>query len=384
MLKRFVLITLTLTVGLAAFWFVTNRTQTAPQTALALAADTDTAAFARAYEPVPFTFPKDHGPHFDFQTEWWYYTGNLQDLAGNRYGYQLTIFRRGLTPGRPSDSTSLGTNQIYFAHFAVTDVAGQRHLETERFSRGAGGLSGAQGDPFRVWIEDWSATGQNAEGSSVRLQARDGQMAIDLTLRATKPIVAQGDHGLSQKSEQPGNASYYVSFTRMMTQGQLTLNGQAVAVNGESWFDHEWSTSALGQSVIGWNWFSLQLGDGRELMFYQFRMADGSVGPLSAGTLVEADGRTRYLKADEVIITVDRTWRSPATEAEYPARWRLVIPTAQIDLSIEPYLADQEMNLSSVYWEGAVKFTGTSLGIAISGNGYIELTGYKGSLKGTF
>ena len=384
MLKRFVLITLTLTVGLAAFWFVTNRTQPEPQTALALAADTDTAAFARAYEPVPFTFPKDHGPHFDFQTEWWYYTGNLQDSAGNHYGYQLTIFRRGLTPGRPSDSTSLGTNQIYFAHFAVTDVAGQRHLETERFSRGAGGLSGAQGDPFRVWIEDWSATGQNAEGSSVRLQARDGQMAIDLTLRATKPIVAQGDHGLSQKSEQPGNASYYVSFTRMMTQGQLTLNGQAVAVNGESWFDHEWSTSALGQSVIGWNWFSLQLGDGREIMFYQFRMADGSVGPLSAGTLVEADGSPRYLKADEVIITVDRTWRSPTTEAEYPARWRLVIPTAQIDLSIEPYLADQEMNLSSVYWEGAVKFTGTSLGVAISGNGYIELTGYKGSLKGTF
>jgi predicted secreted hydrolase len=383
MLKRLGFITLFLIVGLAVFWVVTNRTQPPSQTAISFATDTDTSAFARAYEPIPFEYPKDHGPHVDFQTEWWYYTGNLQDSAGNHYGYQLTIFRRGLTPGQPSQ-TDLATNQIYFAHFAVTDVSGNRHLETERFSRGAGGLSGAQGDPFRVWIEDWSATGQNVAGSQVRLQARAEQMAIDLTLQAVKPIVEQGEHGLSRKSEAPGNASYYVSFTRLTTQGQLTLDEQTRSVKGESWFDHEWSTSALGQNVIGWNWFSLQLDDGREVMFYQFRMADGGVGALSAGTLVEADGSIRYLQVDDVEITVDQTWRSPTTEAEYPSRWQIVIPSAQIDLTVEPYVADQEMTLSSVYWEGAVKITGTSLGAAVNGNGYVELTGYKGSLKGTF
>ncbi len=382
MLKRSLLTGLILAL-LASLWVFAPRPQPDETPALNLAADEDTSGFARAYEPIDFVFPRDHGPHFDYQTEWWYYTGNLQSADGQHYAYQLTFFRRGITPGAPPSAQSgLATNQIYFAHFAITDVPNNRHSETERFSRGAGGLSGAQGEPFKVWLEDWSSLSLNAEGSAVHLQARDAAVgALDLTLRAVKPVVKQGIDGLSQKSEVSGNASYYISFTRMVTEGQLTLNGQTLSVIGESWFDHEWSTSGLGQNVIGWNWFSLQLDDGRDLMFYQFRMADGSIGPLTAGTLVEVDGSTRYLTVGDVQIVSSGSWRSAETEAEYPARWQVSIPSAQIELSLEPYVADQEMNVSSIYWEGAVKLSGTSNGASVLGNGFVELTGYKGELN---
>lgn len=347
--------------------------------------ETDTSGFARALAPMAFEFPRDHGPHFDFQTEWWYYTGNLDTADGRHFGYQLTFFRRGLTPGappaRPSD---FATNQIYFAHFALTDAQNAQHLFAERFSRGAAGLAGASGEPFGVWLEDWKVESLTAEGSAVHLQARDGQQALDLTLQATKPIVAQGNQGLSQKSATPGNASYYVSFTRMRAEGQITLNGKTEAVTGESWFDHEWSTSALGAGLIGWNWFSLQLSDGREVMFYEFRQEDGSVGSLSAGTLIEKDGSTRQLAASEVQIEARGQWISPVTKGAYPNAWHLSIPSAGIELQIEPWLAGQEMRVSFPYWEGAVKMTGTSNGVAITGNGYIELTGYVSSMQGVF
>jgi predicted secreted hydrolase len=205
-----------------------------------------------------------------------------------------------------------------------------------------------------------------------------------LTLRAAKPVVAHGDRGLSQKSAQPGNASYYLSFTRLATEGQATVGGQPASVTGESWFDHEWSTSALGTDIVGWDWFALQLDDGRELMFYQFRRADGSLGPLSAGTLVQPDGSAIHLKASDVQIETLATWPSPESQGVYPSRWRVVIPSAQIDLTVEPWLAEQEMRVSFPYWEGAVRARGTSGGAAVSGNGYVELTGYVSSMQGVF
>jgi predicted secreted hydrolase len=345
----------------------------------------DTSGFARALAPIEFAFPRDHGPHFDFQTEWWYYTGNLDTADGRHFGYQLTFFRRGLTPGAPPQRPSdFGTNQIYFAHFALTDVKAGEYTFAERFSRGAAKLAGASGEPYQVWLEDWSVESLNAEGSVVSLRAREGKREFALTLRAAKPIVAHGDRGLSQKSEAPGNASYYVSFTRMDTEGQVTVNGQTAQVTGESWFDHEWSTSALGAGIIGWNWFSLQLGDGREVMFYQFRQADGSIGRLSAGTLIEKDGSLKKLAVSDIQIEARGQWLSPATKGAYPDEWRLTIPSAQIELNIVPWLAGQEMRASFPYWEGAVKFTGTSNGAAVTGNGYIELTGYVSSMQGVF
>lgn len=342
----------------------------------------DLSGFARALAPRPFRLPEDHGPHPDFQTEWWYYTGNVETADGRHFGYQLTFFRRALAPGVPDRASSFAANQIYFAHFALTDVAQETHTFHERFSRGAAGLAGASGEPFTVWLEDWRAEALDGQGSRLRLRAAEGEIAIDLTLESVKPIVAHGDRGLSAKSDAVGNASYYLSFTRLRTAGQISVGEQVFTVSGDSWFDHEWSTSALGPQAVGWDWFSLQLSDGRELMFYQIRRADGSVEPVSAGTLVEADGSARRLASVDVLLTVSRTWSSPESGGEYPAGWRMQVPEAGIDLTLEPWLEDQEMRLSFVYWEGAVRVRGTSAGRPIDGNGYVELTGYAESMQG--
>src|SRR5204863_2426117 len=242
----------------------------------------DRAGFTRALAPRALSFPSDHGPHPEFRTEWWYYTGNLRTAAGRHFGFQLTFFRIALAPGAVVRASAWATRQLYFAHFAVSDVAGARFHAFRRGSREALGLAGASASPFRVWIEDWSAEG---DGSSARLRASGGDVALDLELSAAKPIVAQGDRGLSRKGPEPGNASFYYSLTRMPARGIVRLGREILEVSGEAWMDREWSTSALAPGVQGWDWFALQLDDGRELMFYLLRRRDGGVDPFSAGTL---------------------------------------------------------------------------------------------------
>ncbi|MEW6567733.1 MAG: lipocalin-like domain-containing protein [Chloroflexota bacterium] len=382
-MKRWALVVI-LAAGAAATWaLVSTKPAHAPGPAAPPASPMpDLTGFSRVLAPREFTFPLDHGPHSDYQTEWWYYTGNLTTADGRHIGFQLTFFRRALTPLPVPRTSDLAATQLYFAHFALTDVAGGRHVFWERFSRGAAGLAGAEGDPFQVWLEDWRVQSLNDDGSRVRLIAREGEWAIDLVLQAVKPIIAHGDRGLSVKSSEPGNASYYLSFTRMESQGVVTVQGQDLEVRGLSWFDHEWSTSALGAGAVGWDWFSLQLSDGRELMFYQIRLEDGTLEPASQGTLVESDGTAHTVSLDEVSITVVDTWHSRETGAAYPAGWEIEVPGAGLDLRLVPMLADQEMRLSTVYWEGAVRVEGTSHGRAVSGSGYVELTGYAESLQG--
>jgi predicted secreted hydrolase len=340
--------------------------------------------FARAIQPRPFIFPPDHGPHLEYQTEWWYFTGNLDSDQGEHFGYQLTFFRRGLTPESQPRESSFATNQIYFAHLAITDVPGNSHVEVERFSRGAAGLAGASGEPFHVWLEDWSLLSLNKEGSHLQLSASEGDLGLELELQSEKPIVLHGENGLSPKSNEPGNASYYLSYTRLASSGSLWVNGKEIEVQGQSWFDHEWSTTVLGEKAVGWDWFGLQLNDGRELMFFLIRNHDGSIDPVSSGTLVEPDGSTHHLGMDELQVQILDRWQSPETDAEYPSSWRVIIPGSELDLTIDPWLEDQEMNTSLVYWEGAVKVNGLSHGIQVSGNGYIELTGYAYSFNGVF
>ena len=373
------------TAAIAAFILATRPREAGQPTIRFDDADpASTAGFERALEPRDYVFPDDHGPHLGFQTEWWYYTGNLAAADGRRVGYQLTFFRRGLTPTTPERVSDFATNQVYFAHFALTDVAGNEHTSSERFSRGAAGLAGATGQPYEVWLEDWRAEALSPDGSAIHLVARQGDLALDLNLQAAKPIVAHGDAGLSPKSEVPGNASYYLSFTRLETSGEVRLGGEALAVTGDSWFDHEWSTSALGEGAIGWDWFSLQLDDGRELMYFQIRREDGSIEPVSGGTLVAADGTTRHLASDEVELEVLATWRSPTTGGMYPSRWRFAIPSDGLEIEIEPLIPDQEMDVSFVYWEGAVSLTGQSRGAPVAGLGFVELTGYVTSIAGQF
>lgn len=368
---------------------------------VALQSSQGSEGFARVTEARTMSFPQDHGPHPDYQTEWWYYTGNLEAQDGRRFGYQLTFFRRGITPGTAEGRTSdWATNQIYFAHFAITDAKDNTHNASEIFSRGAAGLAGASGAPFHVWIENWSSTAVNPDASSVELKADDGKMALDLTLNAIKPPVVHGEKGISQKTETSGNASYYVSFTRMLTQGSLRINGEPLQVTGTSWFDHEWGTTGLGVNAAGWDWFSIQLDDNRddtrsrpgtssverdrvsEVMFFQIRNKDGSIEPLSSGTLVQADGTTTFLKRDDVKITPQSFWTSSYSQGKYPSQWLVEIPSANINLTLTPLIADQEMRVSFTYWEGAVNIQGTSNGQSVKGQGYVEMTGYGKQARG--
>jgi len=361
-----------------------TRSTATPGIALELGPSFDVAPFVRATTIREYRLPADHGPHLDYQTEWWYFTGNLTSEDGQRFGFQIAFFRRGLSPGLPPAGPGLTTNQIYFAHLAITDVAEGSHAFAERWARGAAALAGAQSDPFAVWLEDWRVEATAPDGHAVRLRARDGRMRLDLDLESRKPLVRHGDRGLSPKSEEPGNASHYIGYTRLSARGRLASEGGEVAVSGEAWFDHEWSTSALGAGAVGWDWFSLELDDGRELMYFQIRRENGSVEPVSRGTSVARDGDTRRLTADQVDLAVLDTWTSPETGATYPARWRLRVPDEGLDLLVEPWVADQEMRTSFVYWEGAVRASGTRGSRAVSGHGYVELTGYAGSMRGVF
>lgn len=345
----------------------------------ALSGEVD-AAFARAYEPIPFTFPLDHGAHPQYQTEWWYYTGNLADEDENQYGFQLTVFRSALTPTMPERTSDLATNQIYMAHFAVTDGSGNIHYSFERYSRGAGGLSGATGEPtFSVWLEDWTVTQIATDRMHVQAQTvdEDGQaVALDLDLHETRPPVLHGDAGLSQKGPEAGNASYYYSLVGLETTGSITTRGRTVAVNGLSWMDHEFGTSALSANAVGWDWISLQLENGVALMLAQIRTVDGgSIGEF-AGTLVMADGRQERMSNEDFTLEVLDEWTSPTTGITYPARWRLTASAYELDVEITPLINDQEMKVAYVYWEGAANALGSMAGVPITGRGYVELTGY--------
>lgn len=356
----------------------------APQASITLAPASTEPSWALAIETREFTFPADHGPHPEYQTEWWYYTGNLQSDSGRRFAYQLTFFRRGLTPQDSELESELAMQSIYFAHFAITDVENQTHQEWERFARGAAELAGGQSEPFRVWLEGWSATAIDQRGEVVRLRAKDGELAIDLTLRASKPIVQHGQAGLSPKSEARGNASYYLSYTRMVSTGTLEISGQEYQVDGLSWFDHEWSTSALGSGAVGWDWFSLQLGDGSELMLFQIRNQDGTLEPVSSGTFVRPDGSSKTLTLEDFDIEALGRWSSDESGIEYPSGWRIMAPELGLDLTVEPLVMDQEMNLGFIYWEGAVEIKGHVNGQPVEGYGFVELTGYGESMQGVF
>jgi predicted secreted hydrolase len=336
------------------------------------------AEFARAFEPIEFEFPRDHGPHPEYRTEWWYYTGNLSDDAGGDYGYQLTFFRSALTPDAAPRTSDLATNQIYMVHFALTDGPRGEHESFERFSRGAGELAGAQGEPsFRAWLEDWTAT--EIEPDVVRLQASAagtaGEVAIDLTLRETRPPVLQGNRGLDQKGPEPGNASYYYSLTGLDTSGTITSAGRAIPVNGVSWMDHEFGTSALAANAAGWDWFSLQLDNGAVLMLYTIRTTDGS-DPKAKGTLAWPDGSQQALTGADFTLAPTEEWTSARTGITYPSGWQITLPGQNATLTLTPLIPDQEMDVSFVYWEGAIDVAGTWDSEAVTGRGYVELTGY--------
>lgn len=333
--------------------------------------------FAMAMEPRTFVFPRDHGPHPEFRNEWWYMTGNLDATDGRRFGFELTFFRFALAPELPESESAWRTNQVYVAHLALTDADGQQFFVAERFSRGALGLAGARSSPLRVWIDDWeiAATDVDAETENWRLQASDDDFALSLQLVAGKAPVLNGVNGLSQKSAEAGNASYYYSITRWQTDGQVRLGNDEFTVSGLSWLDREWSSSALASDQQGWDWFALQLSDGSELMFYRLRKTDGSQDVFSGGTWVTSDGTSRHISGDRISISATKTWSSPEG-GTYPSSWEIRFPESGLALEVVPVMDDQELFTTVRYWEGAVDVTGTRDDIEITGRGYVELTGY--------
>jgi predicted secreted hydrolase len=334
--------------------------------------------------PPELSFPRDHGAHFDYRTEWWYVTGLLTDEQQRRYGFQITFFRQGLQPGDPEPGTSgLRARQIVAAHLAIADISEQRFHHSERLRRVAGGLAGASQTDLEVWLDDWRMVRDDDGVISVTARDPEHAIGVDLELRTQRQLVWHGDRGYSQKGEVIGNASVYLSWTRLTVAGELSLADGRRAVSGSAWFDHEWGTSQLGGGVVGWDWFSLRLDDGRDLMLYRLRQADGGAAPHSSGTVVAVDDTVSILARDDAEIEVVKRWISPATGASYPIRWRLRLPAHDIDVEVRALLAASELDGTAttgvIYWEGPVAASGTQ-----RGEGYVEMTGYAGTLEGRF
>jgi predicted secreted hydrolase len=351
---------------------------------VAAGASAETPTWTEITGPPELAYPRDHGAHPETRTEWWYVTGIVTDASDRRFGFQITFFRQGLAAGPPGPSAStLRARQIAAAHLAVADIDGRRFHHAERLRRSGGGLAGWSTSDLEVWLDDWSM--RRGTDGVITIHARDAETEIgfDLELRPAKPFVRQGDGGYSQKGAAPGNASAYLSWTRIVVAGELEVDGRPRKVDGGAWFDHEWGTSQLGEDVVGWDWFSLRLDDGRDLMVYRLRRDDGSADPFSSGTVVAADGSPTRLARDDVIIEPLAWWSSPATGGRYPVSWRLRVPAHGIDLEVVGLLPESELDGSAttgvVYWEGPVEATGST-----TGEGYVELTGYAGTLEGRF
>ena len=355
-----------------------------------LLSDQGLEGYAQALESRDFVFPADHGPHPDFRNEWWYVTGNLDGDDGARFGFELTIFRFALTPDSTAfsgDESAWRSNHVYIGHFALTDADRKQFHVAQRYSRGSLGLAGAATEPFRVWLDNWSIAATRSGGRSQddyefgmpwRLQARDGEIAVNLTLVPQKPPVLNGVNGLSKKAAMEGNASYYYSITRLQTEGTLQIGDDEFRVSGLSWLDREWGSGALSNEQEGWDWYALQLSDGSDLMFYKLRRRDGSQDIHSAGTLTLANGSTVDLSADDLIIEVSDSWQSPHG-GRYPIAWQIAVPEYELSLTIDPILDAQELVTTVRYWEGAVDVSGKRGETSITGRGYVELTGYAGS-----
>jgi predicted secreted hydrolase len=344
------------------------------------------APFQSAIPGYRYNFPRDHGSHPTYRTEWWYYTGHLQSKNGRSFGFELTFFRRAVPPEEIKTLPSKWSiSHLYLAHFAVTDITGKRFDFSEKLSREGLGKAGADESRLRVWIDDWRAEASTEPTGAHTLVAHNETHALALTLQPAKPLVTHGAAGISRKGKEMGQASHYYSFTRLATSGKLTIEGEQFEVSGTSWMDHEFGSAELGTDQVGWDWFSIQLEDDTELMLYRMRRKDGSSDLASSGTAVSPDGRTRHLEVTDFQIESSGTWTSPASKATYPNRWRLKFPSLDLVLDVTPLLADQELRTSRStrvsYWEGAVAVTGTKRGRPLKGQGYVELTGYAERLK---
>ncbi|MBS3746047.1 MAG: carotenoid 1,2-hydratase [Wenzhouxiangellaceae bacterium] len=330
--------------------------------------------FDRVTGPEPLEFPADHGLHPGYRNEWWYFTGNLAGEDGDRYGFQFTLFRFAVEPGDRPDS-DFATDAVWMAHLAVSDIERERFIASERFARDALGLAGATADEW--WLRDWTVS---REANGWRLRARSDGLEMDLRMEMEKPVVLQGDSGYSRKGPEPGNASRYYSITRMKASGRLEIDGTGVAVDGLAWLDREWGSSQLGAGIAGWDWFALQLDDGRDLMLYRLRTEAGTASRFSAGVIVEPDGSYRTLGREDFDFEEIRRWRD-ATGVDWPVAWRVRLPEFGLEFEVRPSFDAQRWYATVGYWEGAVEVIEPASGDRL-GRGYLELSGYADTQAG--
>ena len=327
-----------------------------------------------------YEFPRDHFDHPEYQTEWWYYTGNVKSADGRRFGFELTFFREGVN--RDATKTDAwDVRDLYLAHLALSDLDGGHFYHAERTNRAGPGIAGVSSSDGRIWNGNWQI---QWNGDEQRLRAVDSRFELQLALRSEKPPVIQGENGVSQKAAGAGHASHYISLTHLATSGAIALNGKTFQVAGLAWMDHEFFTHQLEREQIGWDWFSVQLADDTELMLFRIRRKDGSVDPFSAATFVDARGQSTHLRSTDFSLQPSgATWTSAITKATYPVQWRIAVPKLGLDLDVKTPLASQELTggssngtLTPSYWEGAVTYDGTRAGAKIQGVGYLEMTGY--------
>jgi predicted secreted hydrolase len=331
--------------------------------------------FERAERPWIWRFPRDHGSHPEFQTEWWYFTGSVEDASSSTYGFELTFFRFALRPVRPPDASAWRTRDLILAHFTITDIdAGRFHL-AEKLQRGAAGLAGAKRERFEVWLNDWRAWQQDGV---FHLDAGDDQNGVQLQLVPERDPVLHGENGLSWKSADRRHASYYYSIPRLRTTGTMRLGSRTLTVEGTTWMDHEFFTGDTPVQGVGWDWFSCRLDDGRDLMLYLLRYPDGS--RFRSGTLVDRDGSSRPLNVEGMRLDPLRTWTSPHTGATYPVAWKIELPQERLQLRVEARVDAQEVHAEQTvgfaYWEGLCRYSGRFDDQEVRGEGYVELTGY--------
>lgn len=330
-----------------------------------------------------YEFPRDHHAHRDFKTEWWYFTGNVENGKGERFGYELTFFRHGIRPPANDDDelSKFVVGDLKFAHFTVTDISGKQFKFAQKTSRGAFGEAGFDGADRIAWIDDWTLV-ISADGTCFDVEANAPAMAVKLHLTATKPPSIHGADGVSAKAADGGHASHYYSIARLTTTGHLRIGEKSAPVAGESWFDHEWATNQLAPGQAGWNWLSVQFDDGTELMLYQMRLTSGEADPSSSGTWIAVDGTTTHMPANAFRMKATRFWKSKTSAANYPVAWQIDIPVRQLQFTLAATIDDQELALGPLtYWEGAIEVSGTRDGKPMKGRGYLELTGYAGPLR---
>jgi predicted secreted hydrolase len=325
-----------------------------------------------------FSFPRDHGAHDGYRTEWWYYTGHLTGSSGRRYGFEATFFRVATVPPSTPHSGAWDFRDLGLAHFAITDIDRHAFRYYEKLNRWSAFTAAAAPDSLSVFNESWRVATVSAD--TYHLEVAEGKDAIEFTLRSRKPPAVHGTSGVSVKSAGVGYASHYYSMTRLDVSGTIRSNGKTEACSGIAWMDHEFGSAALRESQQGWDWFSLQFDDNTELMLYQIRNRGGGADETTSGSLVRSDGSVMHLHAGQIGILPLGEWHSEQSGAAYPMGWRITIPILRMTVEVHEELESQELVTRSstrvTYWEGAVRAAGSVAGIPTHGEGYVEMTGY--------